>query len=215
MARPAAGYKLADGTRVPGVTTIIGALKDSGGLIHWAWKLGTEGIDYRKVRDDAADAGTLAHDLIEAEIRGLPLPTDPDPEKLRKATNALNRFREWREQTRAEITVHERPMVSEKHRFGGTPDSTLIISQRRGLGDWKSSNGVYGEYLAQLGGYSILIEENEGWTPEEAHLLRFDKECESWTHHYFGPQKLELGRAAFLAALAVHPYREQLRKAAA
>jgi hypothetical protein len=36
MARPKGGYRNAEGVRVPGVTTIIGRFKDSGGLINWA-----------------------------------------------------------------------------------------------------------------------------------------------------------------------------------
>ena len=63
-------YKLADGTRVPSVTTITGRFKESGALIHWAWNLGMQQIDYKKARDDAADAGHIAHELIDAHIHG-------------------------------------------------------------------------------------------------------------------------------------------------
>ena len=35
---PTGIYKLKDGTLVPGTTTIMGAFKDSGGLVHWAWE---------------------------------------------------------------------------------------------------------------------------------------------------------------------------------
>ena len=70
MAEPRPGYYLADGSHVPSVTTIIGRFKESGGLIHWAWALGKEGKDYREVRDKAADAGTMAHDAVEAWVHG-------------------------------------------------------------------------------------------------------------------------------------------------
>ena len=79
MARPKSGYRLADKTRVPGVTTITGRFKESGGLIHWAWDLGMQGINYRDARDKAADAGTLGHDMIEAFIKG------QDPEEAVRA----------------------------------------------------------------------------------------------------------------------------------
>jgi hypothetical protein len=213
MARPIRGYRTASGIRVPGVTTVIKSLDEGEGLIHWAWKLGIDGVDYRAARDSAAAAGTLAHDMIEAEITGLAMPSDDDEEKLARASNALERFRDWRKQTRAEIEVHERPLVSERHLFGGTPDATATIDGKRVLLDWKSSNSVRGPYIAQLGGYAILLEEVEGWVPAEAHLLRFDKTCESWTHHYWGPKQLQLGRDAFLAALSLFPYRDALKKA--
>ena len=213
MARPKSGYVAADGAKVPGVTTIIKSLGSSEGLIHWAWKMGMDGLDYKAARDSAADAGTLAHDKIEAEILGQPIPVSDDAEKEAKAANAHAQFCEWRGQTKAEISVHERPMVSEAHRFGGTPDATAMLGGRFVLLDWKSSNGVYGEYIAQLGGYAILLEECEGKVAEEAHLLRFDKTNASWTHHYWGPAVLTQGRAAFLAALALHPYKDMLKKA--
>ena len=66
---PTFDYKDSKGTRLPGTTTIINRFKESGGLIHWAWTVGRDGGDYRKARDKAADAGTIAHDMIEQFIR--------------------------------------------------------------------------------------------------------------------------------------------------
>ena len=40
MARPKGGYRLKSGESVPGVTTIIGRFKDSGGLLWWAFEQG-------------------------------------------------------------------------------------------------------------------------------------------------------------------------------
>jgi len=65
---PTGIYKLKDGTLVPGTTTIIGAFKDSGGLVHWAWQQGKAGLDYRNTRDKAAERGTNVHDLAECYI---------------------------------------------------------------------------------------------------------------------------------------------------
>jgi len=69
MPTPKEGYYLADGTRVPGVTTIISRFKESGGLMYWAWNEGREGRDYRDTSRTAADAGTLAHALVESRIK--------------------------------------------------------------------------------------------------------------------------------------------------
>ena len=65
--RPTA-YRLEDGTRVPGVTTITNKFKDSGGLIHWAWQCGIDGVDYRAKRDEAGDVGHLAHAAVDADV---------------------------------------------------------------------------------------------------------------------------------------------------
>jgi len=75
MARPKSGYKNNAGKRVPGVTTIIGRFKDSGGLLWWAFEQGKSAERgeinslYDK-RDEAAASGTIAHELFELHIRG-------------------------------------------------------------------------------------------------------------------------------------------------
>ena len=72
MPTPKKGYYLSDGSRVPSVTTVIGRFKDAGGLIHWAWKEGSEGRDYRETRDAAASVGTFAHAMVNAHIHNEP-----------------------------------------------------------------------------------------------------------------------------------------------
>jgi hypothetical protein len=90
MPSPPKGYYLKDGkTRVPGVTTIIGKFKESGGLVHWAWDLGMQGIDYRKARDDAANVGTIAHGMVEQWIKGEPIVAEGPLEQVEKARNSF------------------------------------------------------------------------------------------------------------------------------
>jgi hypothetical protein len=72
MARPKGGYKNAKGEKLPGVSTVAKLIEEPGGLIHWAWQLGMDGIDYQEARDQAADAGTAAHAAIEQWKRGGP-----------------------------------------------------------------------------------------------------------------------------------------------
>ena len=72
MARPVGGYKLKDGTRVPGASTIAKIGSDPGGLIHWSWEQGIAGIDYRDARDAAGKAGTLVHEAAENWKHGRP-----------------------------------------------------------------------------------------------------------------------------------------------
>ena len=96
MPHPKGGYKDKDGNKVPGVTTIIGRFKDSGGLLWWAFgqgKLAEQGeINslYDK-RDEAADFGTLAHDLVELHINDMPIIPNEYPEPaLQGYENYLN-----------------------------------------------------------------------------------------------------------------------------
>lgn len=214
--RPSSGYKNTAGTKVPGVTTIIGRFKDSGALMFWAFeqgKLAEQGkiSSLYDNRDKAADAGSLAHDLIEAAIHGantdalvLQATACLDPDVREKAWNALGQFQAWYRQTGIKILETERPLVSEKWGFGGTFDAIGEIDGKIVLVDWKTSNGVYTDYLIQLAAYKVLIEECTDYRIDGGfHLLRFSKEEADFSHHYWG--ELDDGWAAF--ALYLEAYR--------
>ena len=190
MSRPAQGYKNAAGDRIPGVTTIIGRFKESGGLLQWAFRQGQSGApSLYTERDKAAEAGTLAHDMIECHIlnKAPVLFSGPD-EIFTKALNAFNQFKEWREQTRIEIVATEKSYVSERHQFGGTVDAIgRDMKGRIVLLDWKSSNAVYTDMLIQLAAYALLLEEcAPEYKPEGFHLLRVAKESADFAHHFYG-----------------------------
>jgi PD-(D/E)XK nuclease superfamily len=191
MARPKGWepYRLADGTEVPSVTTVLNRFKESGGLIHWAWAEGKAGRDYRASRDAAASSGTIAHAMVEAEIRrkSWRAPEDAEPDVLRRATQAFANYQEWRRQTNLQPVETEKRLVSEKHRFGGTLDA-MLVSGRLSLGDFKTSNSIYQDYLLQLAAYGLLWEENYPDRPIEGgfHLLRFAKDTPDFAHYHFG-----------------------------
>ena len=210
-------YKLADGTVVPGTTTITGRFKDAGGLIHWAYTQGLEGKDYRRTRDDAADAGTVAHGLIEATLHGdmpmVPLGTDEETEK--RAKSALENFERWRETTKLEILETEQPYVSEVHRFGGTIDAVGTVHGKLCLVDWKTSAGVYPDYLCQTAAYVLLWEECRKEPITAIHLLRIDKEFGSFAHHQWGRDVIDHATQAFLLMRKLYDLDKMLQRAAA
>ena len=202
MGRPIDGYRI-DGERVPGVTTIINRFKPSGGLIHWAWQQGKDGKDYRETRDAAADAGTIAHDMVEADIYGAPFDrTKHHPELIEKAEGAFKAYQEWKQQTQLSIAEAELSLLSKAYRFGGTIDA-LFIRGALALGDWKTSAAIYADYLIQLGAYALLWEENYPDRPITGgfHLLRFSKQENmddpvAFSHHYWS--NLDLAKKQFI-----------------
>lgn len=202
MGRPIDGYYI-DGKRVPGVTTIISRFKPATGLIHWAWQQGLDRKDYRETRDKAADAGTIAHDLVEKDIYGEEInPDQYNPELLDKAYGAFKAYKEWKDQTNLEVAESEVSLLSRVYSFGGTLDA-LFVRGNLALGDWKTSNAVYADYLVQLGAYAILWEENFPDRPIQGgfHLLRFSKQEHpgdpvAFTHHYWSD--LSLAKRQFI-----------------
>jgi hypothetical protein len=217
MARPTHGYKNAAGKRIPGTTTIIGRFKDSGGLLHWAFKQGQSGAaQLYEERDRAAEAGTMAHDMIEAAIKDWPTPQfpDADDELLGKARNAFLQFLEWQAQSRIKIVATEHSYVSEIYQFGGTVDA--IGENPKGeivLLDWKTSNAVYQDYLIQLAAYALLLEECSEYRPKGFHLLRVAKESADFAHHYYG--ELEDAKQAFILMRQLYEIDGKLKKRAA
>jgi len=194
MPHPKNGYTL-DGVRVPGVTTIIGRFKDSNALLYWAFEQGKaaqrgEIAKLYDKRDEAAEAGTLAHSMVEAHIHGESLPDlSPYPENIQKqAQQGFDNYIQWAENNRIEIVYQEIELISKAYKYGGCPDA--IGRDARGrlcLLDWKTSNGVFQDYLIQLAAYRNLWEENNPAMPLDGgfHLCRFDKEHADFTHHFW------------------------------
>lgn len=220
--RPKAGYKNAAGEKVPGVTTVIGRFKDSGALLHWAYaqgKLAEQGkiSNLYEKRDEAADAGTLAHSLIDARLQGddpADLLVNVADETRIKAQNAFKQFEKWREQSGIKIIATEMPLVSERYQFGGTPDAIGLIGDEVVLLDWKTSNGVYQDYLIQLAAYKVLIEEcTEYRITGGFHLLRFAKESADFAHHYWG--ELDDAWRTFVLYREAYDLDKRLKKRAA
>lgn len=203
MPTPRAGYRVADGTRVPSVSTIISRFKDSGALMKWAYTTGrTHGYlegtgkiaptSLYEVSGKAADIGTAAHAMVEATIAGHD-PSDREEylalsdEDRGKAANAFGMYVQWAAQSKLVIVAQEMQLVSEKHRYGGTPDAIGSIDGELCLVDWKTSNGVYSDYLLQLAAYREAWEENHPDQPLTGgfHLCRFAKEYGDFAHHYY------------------------------
>jgi len=191
MPTPRAGYKLKDGTKVPGCTTIIGRWKDSGGLLQWAFKQGQSGAAtlYEK-RDEAADVGTFCHALVEAHINGTEMPKPPatfTDDMAKMANQAYESFLLWERQSHLTVVEQEMSLVSETVCFGGTPDAIAMIDDKLCLLDWKSSKGIYYDYLIQCAAYLNLYQENH---PNRiltggVHIVRFGKAGGDFTHRHF------------------------------
>lgn len=195
MARPKGGYKLRDGTKVPGVTTIIGRFKDSGALLHWAFeqgKLAQQGLieNLYDKRDQAADAGTLAHEMVEATIANKPLPdlSGVDPIIAQQAKQGFDNWKQWSENNMLGYVAQEISLVSEKYKFGGTIDAICEDTQGRlCVVDWKTSNGIFVDHILQCSAYCALWDEAHPDKPITGgfHLCRFAKEHADFAHHYW------------------------------
>lgn len=207
MPTPKGGYRDKDGNRIPGVTTVLGAHKDSGGLVHAAWKLGLDGLHYREEWDKAADIGTCVHARIEAFITGKPFDQSEFPDVVFKRSHLpYKSFLEWARGKTLEgscevALVHSRG-------FGGTIDYLGGV-----LLDWKTNKAIYPDVIAQVAAYGMLCEEHYGTVPD-CIIVRFDKEGGPAEEVSIpaGSAKMEAGRKYFLGLLDAYEAKEELEK---
>jgi len=161
-------YKLADGSVVKGVTTII---KENLGwnkqaLIAWARREAMAGNDPNLIRDEAASIGTITHYLIECHLKNriweMDLSIYPKSD-IDVAETCFLAYLEWeRVHDLKTLQADGTPLVSEKYRYGGTLDWIGYIDGKLAIMDYKTGTGVYDEARIQAAAYKQLWIENNG-----------------------------------------------------
>lgn len=204
---PTFEYRTADGTRVPGVTTALRQWGDGAdALMYWAWDIGKQGKDLREERDSLANAGTLAHSLAEADIKGKPLPSleGIDEETRAKVSAAFEAYKMWKASTRLEVVASEIPLVSETHRYGGCLDAIVVFDGAAGILDFKSAKRLYKKTVAQISAYEHLWSEAHPDLPiKHRHCLRWD-ETGGFHHHAISDEWSATGWLIFHHSLELY-----------
>jgi hypothetical protein len=207
---PSIPYKTKSGRRIPGVTTVIGNNLgwNKEQLKGWAWRQGQAGLDYRATTQRAADAGSIAHYLIECDLKKITPNLDtfkdvPDLVKEAKFSYEQN-FLPWKEMTKFEVLSTEEHLVSEVFEFGATPDMIAKVRGKRSIFDWKTTGGLYPEMVIQVAAYEQAWNEvhPDQLIEDGAYMLRIDRETASFHFHHW--YDLSKPWAAFLALLQLH-----------
>ena len=167
-------YKNQEGVRVPGVTTALGILNKPA-LIHWAWNLGIQGIDYKAFRDDKADIGTLTHLMALSYEKGERADTDYFTQaQIDLAETCFLKYLDWHERHKIESIFLEKQSVSELYQYGGTLDHYCLLDGIPTLIDYKTGKAIYTEQFYQLAAYKNLLEE-EGNKVDQCIILRLGR----------------------------------------
>ena len=175
-ARVKSPYYLKDGTAVPGVTTILRVLDKSAYLVPWANKLGMNGVDATKYRDEKGHIGTLAHEMILSDLKGGELDTyDNTKREVDVAQNCYLSYLGWKKGKVIEPVLVEKELVSEVFRFGGKMDLYGKIDGLLTLLDFKTGANLYPEMWYQMAGYDILLTEH-GYKVEQRILLNIGRD---------------------------------------
>lgn len=203
-------YRLADGTRVVGTTTVTGILAKPA-LVPWANKLGLQGISVSKYVDNLAGAGTLAHKIIEDYIKKEETDfSDFTPNQRSMAENAVIKFFNWEKENKFEPIKSELMLVSEQFRFGGQIDIYANLNGKPTLIDLKTSKACYPEHFTQVAAYRQLLVEN-GHKVEDVRILRIGRD-EGEGFDDIKVPFIELHWARFKHCLQIYELNKKLNK---
>ena len=164
-------YQTKDGLYVPGVTTVLG-LRAKPQLILWANRLGLQGIDSSKYRDEMGEVGSLAHAMILADLKGERVDTsDYTPNQVNLAENCFLKYLAWAKGKDIKPILVEEPTVCDKHLFGGTLDFYGLVDGVPTLVDYKTG-GIYQEAYIQASACThLVVEDREMQPPEKVIIL--------------------------------------------
>lgn len=207
-------YRLADGTQVPSVTTVLGVLAKPA-LYRWHNEMGLRGIDTSKYVAEVADAGSCAHYMIECHLSGREPDLSPwSREQIDLAENSFLSFLEWEKQHRLEVIFTETPLVSEEYRFGGTVDCYCWIDGVPTILDLKTSARIYETHLIQVAAYRQLVQE-AGHPVEAVRILQIGRdETEGWTERTLTGKEIDLYWRAFRLCRELYDVMQEIRRCA-
>lgn len=182
------------GKRASGVTSQISIIDKSRALIGWALdcsadylrgfvnkKLTEEMIDeaikqHEIKKGEAAGIGTMAHEWMEAFVKG----ENPAMPEHPNAAQAVSGFLEWVERNKVKFLESEKIVYSKKHKYVGQMDATATMhgTKKKFVIDYKVSNGLYPGVAYQTAAYCAADEEESGTKYEGRWALRLSKETE-------------------------------------
>ncbi|NCD40585.1 MAG: hypothetical protein EOL88_00685 [Bacteroidia bacterium] len=133
---------------------------------------------WRTKRDKSAEKGSIIHDLVSeyikyklGERKTIPaIPKDPE------IKNAYLAFRDWEKEHNVKFIATEKLVYSKKYNFVGTLDCIAEVDGEYCLIDFKSGNGIYWDFILQVGGYGLAHEEEFEKKFDRNWIVRFGKE---------------------------------------
>lgn len=182
------------------VTAATGMIDKSRVLMKWATGLAKEFLEdklkrgflfseemiveacnlYNVKREEAATKGSDAHAWIESYING-EKPEMPDDENV---ISSINAFLDWEKKNKVKWVTTEQIVYSKKYGYVGLFDALAVIDRKTVLIDFKTSKGVYNDYLYQISAYRHAYEEETGKKLSGNSLIvRFDKETAKFEVH--------------------------------
>lgn len=167
----------------------------------------------RRVRDKAADIGTLVHAYAEAYIKAeLGMGSHPESPINEAIRNGVDAFTQWWDQFHVVPVASEEKVYSEQFGYAGTLDLDAEVDGKRCIVDFKTSSGIYPEMWLQTAGYQLAREEELDMRYDGRWIIQFSKtsgqfkaESRMSRREYFAD------RDGFLGALSLKKRLEEMK----
>lgn len=179
---------------IPSVTSFTGIIDKSPQLIPWAINLFVEhltlkiegnevitakdvyeGSQLHRVRkQEAADIGSIAHEWISQWLKG----EDPALPENKAAQQVVSAFLEYQDKENIQWEQSEEIVYYNDgtYEFAGIFDALAKIGKKTVLVDFKSSNGIYTDYVFQVAAYQLAWEWMHNKKIHSRMIIRLAKE---------------------------------------
>lgn len=157
----------------------------------------------KQIGQDAADIGTITHGWIEAHINGkeVTLGQLPKPAQL-----AISGFLAWEKANHVEYIKTEETFYHCGLDYAGTADCVAKVNGELSMLDWKTSRGVFANYVIQDWLYALADESMHGDRLYRQVIIgRFGKDG-SWEAPIFkrnDPVGMELAREVIIGCRSI------------
>lgn len=201
------------GEEVVSVTKALGVISMPA-LAYAAWKLGTQGIDFRVDWKDKASIGTLTHKMCFArDTKGKVDYGFYTQRQIDLAGICFEKYLDWERKHTIKIIRLECSSVSEKYGFGGTFDKLCILDDIPTLIDYKTGKAFYRNMFYQAAAYKHLIKENKIGKVKDVIVLRFGRKAEEGFEDWKATkEEMKLAWQIFLTALKLYKKTSKFEK---
>ena len=173
-------YPSSSGGWLPSVTTIIDAcFPKSKFLIDWQIEKGKE--ESERIKNEAADEGTVVHEMAEKLSKGEKINTEFLSDKQ---TMCLMKFAEWVEEYKPTFLETEQKVTHELLGYAGTIDIVCMIDGEVWVVDLKTSSAIHKSHHLQVTAYAearggvakcgilcLNAKTRKGWAFKEVDML--------------------------------------------
>lgn len=191
-------YKVNDKI-VYGVSSIVSII-DKPALMYWAvnqcidnlkeiWEAGKiyDEIEINNIletaknvhtakKDKSITIGTFVHQWIEKYINyKLGKNECPKIPVNKEIVNSVKAFLKWEKENKVKWLESEKKIYSKKYEYAGTLDAEAIVNNELSIIDFKTSQGIYDEYLLQVSAYLYAREEETKKDYKNIYIVRIGK----------------------------------------